>query len=247
LTSKLSMTIDVEDFYEGMAVLGHELPRPAGLVPRLENLVDALEGQQGAPKVTLFVVGRHGPAVRSSLEAFVRTGHEIASHGPDHGRLPESDLVGWLRRGREMLEDLLQVQVVGFRSPRFDIPAHGDLARFRDELAEAGYQYVSDTRRLDGGSPVREAPVMSWKGLRLGGGSYQRVVPYSLLSEAVRQWPGTAVCYYHSYDFDGTTPGIRSVNSTAVARQVVGRSRIAPIFLRLVRRFGSESCLSAAA
>ena len=31
MTSKsatLSMTIDVEDFYDGMAVLGHDVPRP---------------------------------------------------------------------------------------------------------------------------------------------------------------------------------------------------------------------------
>jgi len=247
VTSKLSMTIDVEDFYEGMAVLGHELPRPSRLVSRLEKLLEVLEEQQGTPKVTLFVVGRHAASVRPALEAFARAGHEIASHGPDHGRLPEDGLVGWLRSGREKLEDLLEVPVVGFRSPRFDIPAHGDLARYRDELAEAGYQYVSDTGRLDEGSPVREAPVMSWRGLRLGGGSYQRVVPFSALAEVVSRWPGTAVCYYHSYDFDGTAPGLSSVRSTAVARQVLGRNRIAPIFLRLVRRFGSESCLSAAA
>ena len=51
--------------------------------------------------------------------------------------------------------------------------------------------------------------------------------------------PGTAVCYYHSYDFDGTTPGLGSIRSSAVARQLIARGRIEPIFLRLAHRFGS--------
>jgi peptidoglycan/xylan/chitin deacetylase (PgdA/CDA1 family) len=246
VSAKVSMTIDVEDFYEGMAVLGEQLERPANTVDHLADLVDKLGTQQNSPKVTLFVVGRHAPMVQPALAAFAQAGHEIASHGPDHGRLPAEDVVGWLRKGREMLEDLLQVPVRGFRSPRFDLPPHGDLARYRDELAEAGYEYVSDASRLNAGSPIREAPVMSWRGVRLGGGSYQRALPYAAVSAAIRNTPGTAVCYYHSYDFDGTTPGLNVIRSAAVARQLIGRSRITPIFLRLAHRFGSETCLSAA-
>jgi len=239
------MTIDVEDFYEGMSVLGHEVPRPPCLVDKLDGLVEVLGAEPNAPKVTLFVVGHHAAGIRPALEAFTAGGHEIASHGPDHGRLP-ADVVSWLRKGREMLEDLLQVSVRGFRSPRFDLPPHGDLARYRHELAEAGYEYVSDASRLDAGSPVRQAPVMAWRGVRLGGGSYQRLVPFAAVSAAVTQCPGTAVCYYHSYDFDGTTPGLSAVRSTALARQIVGRGRIMPIFLRLARRYGSETCFDAA-
>jgi peptidoglycan/xylan/chitin deacetylase (PgdA/CDA1 family) len=246
LTQKLSMTIDVEDFYEGMSVLGQDLKRPAGIVDRLADLVDKLGEQPTSAKVTLFVVGWHAQTVEKALKAFSEAGHEIASHGPDHGRLPADDLVGWLRKGRKMLEDLLQVPILGFRSPRFDLPPHGDLARFRAELAEAGYEYVSDASYLGHGSPVREAPILSWRGVHVGGGSYQRALPYRIVSTAIKNSPGTAVCYYHSYDFDGTTPGLGSIRSSAVARQLIARGRIEPIFLRLAHRFGSETCLSAA-
>ncbi len=237
----LSMTIDVEDFYDGMAVLGHEVPRPPDLVEELARLVESLDAVTGGPKVTLFVVGNHMTRIIPALATFASAGHEIASHGPDHGRLPE-DTVSWLRKGREILEQQLQVKVTGFRSPRFDLPPHGDLARYRGELADAGYEYVSDASFLGAGSPLREAPVMSWRGVRLGGGSYQRLLPLAAVSAAIRSSPGTAVCYYHSYDFDGTTPGLSAIRSQAVARQVLGRGRIAPMFLRLVRRFGSETC-----
>jgi hypothetical protein len=246
VSSRLSMTIDVEDFYEGMSVLGHEVPRPPDLVDKFDRLVEVLSAETGAPKVTLFVVGHHAAGIAPALSAFAKAGHEIASHGPDHGRLPGDDLVSWLRKGREMLEDLLQVPVRGFRSPRFDLPPHGQLDRYRHQLAEAGYDYVSDASNLDGDSPVRQAPVMVWKGVRLGGGSYQRLMPFAVVSSAVAQYGGTAVCYYHSYDFDGTTPGLKAVRSTALARQVLGRSRIMPMFLRLARKFGSETCFDAA-
>ena len=85
----------------------------AQLVERL----DGLDCAAGKPKVTLFVVGNHVDPIRPALATFASAGHEIASHGPDHGRLPD-DTVSWLRKGREILEQALQVKVSGFRSPQ---------------------------------------------------------------------------------------------------------------------------------
>ena len=89
--TRLCLTIDVEDFYEGIAVLGHPTPRPANLVDRLDRLVGALGTEKSAPKITLFVIGRHASTIRPALAEFAGAGHEIASHGPDHGRLPSTD------------------------------------------------------------------------------------------------------------------------------------------------------------
>jgi hypothetical protein len=72
------------------------------------------------------------------------------------------------------------------------------------------------------------------------------MVPFGALASVIRRFRGTAVCYYHSYDFDGTTPGLRAIRSTLLAREVLGRSRIEPIFMRLARHFGSETCFDAA-
>ena len=120
------------------------------------------------------------------LTDLVAGGHEIASHGPDHGRLPDdpSDLVEWLRRGRAMLEDLVQVPVRGFRSPRFDIPRAVGLGAYRDLLAKAGFEYVSDTSILGRSSPVRELPVLSTRRFPIGGGSYQRLLPRAAVPAA---------------------------------------------------------------
>jgi hypothetical protein len=242
---RVCVTVDVEDFYEGMAVLGQQLARPEHHTGGLESLLERLEASPGSPRITLFVVGRYAPAVRGALAAFVAAGHEIASHGPDHGRLPADDTVGWLRRGRQALEDLVQVPVRGFRSPRFDVPAAG-LARYREQLAEAGFRYVSDTARLGERSPVVELPVMTWRGVRLGGGSYQRLLPRAAVTSAVKRAADPVVLYYHSYDFDGSLPGLGAVRSPMLARQLVARGRIAPAAWSVVERLGSETCFDVA-
>ena len=239
-------TVDVEDFFEGMAVLGHTLDQttaPGG--PGLEALVDRLGALPGSPKVTLFVVGRWASSLAGALAAFAAAGHEIASHGPDHGRVPADGLVPWLRRGRDALEQLLQVPVRGFRSPRFEVP-EGGLGRYREALGEAGFDYVSDASVLGAGSPVRELPVLDWRGVRVGGGSYQRLLPTGLVERAAVQAPGPAVLYYHSYDFDGTLPPLGSARSVAVVKQLAGRRRISRSFFDLVTRLGSVTCADAA-
>jgi hypothetical protein len=244
-TPRVCVTVDVEDFYDGMAVLGEQVARRAGDGGGLEALLGRLDALPGAPRVTLFVVGAYAPTVRAALAAFAAAGHEIASHGPDHGRLPADDMVGWLRRGRQSLEDLAQVPVRGFRSPRFDVPAAG-LARYREQLAEAGFRYVSDTAWLGSRSPVVELPVMSWRGVRLGGGSYQRLLPRAAVTSAVARAADPAVLYYHSYDFDGSLPGLGAVRSPMLARQLLGRGRIAPAAWSVVERLGSRTCADVA-
>ena len=239
-------TVDVEDFFEGMAVLGQDLAAgPGEGGTGLAGLAERLRAVPGSPKVTLFVVGRWAPSRREALAAFAADGHEIASHGPDHGRLPAEGLVPWLRRGRDVLEQLLQVPVRGFRSPRFDVP-EGGLERYREALAEAGFDYVSDASCLGPGAAVRELPVLDWRGVRVGGGSYQRLVPAGVVERAAARVAGPAVLYYHSYDFDGTLPRLGSARSLAVVKQLAARGRIARSFFHLVHRLGSVTCADAA-
>ena len=116
MTTELCVTVDVEDWYEGMAVLGHSLPVPQHASTGLESLTETLDRVRPAARITLFVVSNYAPRVRSQLVELIARGHEIASHGPDHRRLPEGAvaIANWLRRGREELEDLLGVSVGGF-------------------------------------------------------------------------------------------------------------------------------------
>jgi peptidoglycan/xylan/chitin deacetylase (PgdA/CDA1 family) len=244
MTAPVCLTVDVEDWYDGMAELGEHLPRPPGARSGLSGLAACLDRSPAAPAVTLFVVGKYAETLGSELEELAERGHEVASHGPDHGHLPEdpAQLLDWLRRGRTVLEDRLGRPVRGFRSPRFDVPATLSLAHYRELLAEAGFEYVSDTRRLGATSPVRELPVLARFGYPFGGGSYQRLLPAAVTRSVVGSAPGPVVLYYHSYDFGATLPPTASIRSVAVAKQLVGRGRVATLFTTMLDRFGSEAC-----
>ncbi len=141
-----------------------------------------------------------------------------------------------------MMEDVVQQPVRGFRSPRFDVPSRVGLAGYRELLGEAGFSYVSDTSRLGEGSALVELPVLTTHRFPIGGGSYQRLLPSAAVTAAVRTTADPAVLYYHSYDFGATLPSTRSIRSVAVAKQVVGRGRIAGMFSRILKRYGSEAC-----
>jgi hypothetical protein len=250
--TSLCVSIDVEDWYDGMVVLGHDLPRPNDLMSGLGGLTDLLESAAASRpcKVTLFVVGNYVERVMPELARLAAAGHEIASHGPDHGRVPTVgvSLHEWLTTGREKLEQALQVPVRGFRSPRFDRPADMSLQGYRDELAEAGFDYVSDTCVLGAQSPVAELPVLRVARLPLGGGSYQRLLPAAAvvraLAPSLASPAGRTVLYYHSYDFGATLP--RAGRSAAVAKQVIGRSRIPTILSSVLAHYGSRTCVAAA-
>ncbi len=244
MTPSVRLTVDVEDWYDGMAELGQHVPRPVGARSGLSGLTALLDRAPTAPKVTLFVVGKYADDLGPELEELAARGHEMASHGPDHGHLPEDPtaLLAWLRRGRTMLEERLGRPVRGFRSPRFDVPATLGLARYRDLLAEAGFEYVSDTRVLGPASPIRELPVLTRFGYPFGGGSYQRLLPEAVTRSVVGAAAGPVVLYYHSYDFGATLPTTASIRSVPVAKQLVGRGRVATVFASMLDRFGSEVC-----
>ncbi|MDQ1510301.1 MAG: hypothetical protein QOG50_2145 [Actinomycetota bacterium] len=238
-------TVDVEDFYEGMKALGHDVTPPPAREPGIRALGRLLEHRSA--RITLFVVGRHARAAGDTLRSLVTAGHEIASHGPDHGRLPgeRRALADWLRAGREMVEDVIGRPVRGFRSPRFDVPAELDLAEFRDLIAEAGFAYVSDTSRAGPSSPVAELPIaLRWR-VPIGGGSYQRLIPRKVVASVTRSIAPPAVLYYHSYDFGRELPSLRSARSPMAASQLLGRRRIASTFEFLIDELGSRTCAEA--
>lgn len=240
------LTVDVEDWYDGMAEAGHVIAAPPSGPSGLDALRDLLSSTAtgSAARLTLFVVGKYCAEVGGELSALAADGHELASHGPDHGSPPEDPdrLEDWLRRGREMVEEVAQQPVRGFRSPRFRIPRTMTLHRYREILGAAGFDYVSDRHFLGAGSAVRELPVFQWGKLPLGGGSYQRLLPRAGLRPMVARADGPTVLYYHSYDFGVTLPSPWSTMSREVFKQVVGRGRIPGIVRDLLTRAGSVSC-----
>jgi polysaccharide deacetylase family protein (PEP-CTERM system associated) len=172
-------------------------------------------------------VGEIAEAEPDLVREIAAAGHELALHGWRHVVLTEqtpAELADDVRRGKALLEDLAQHEVVGFRAPTFSLVATTVWAT--DVLLDAGYRYSSSV--LPGPSPLYgfpgaprdpfrwpnglvELPVPTAGPGRLQvpylGGTYLRVLPEPLIAlvhrRGDRALPWT---YVHPYDVDTEEP-----------------------------------------
>jgi polysaccharide deacetylase family protein (PEP-CTERM system associated) len=159
-------------------------------------------------------------------------GHEIGSHGYGHVLAYEvgreafrEDIV----RSKKILEDIIGVEVAGFRSPGFSIKE--DNQWVFDVVAEAGYRYdasVFPTRHGHGGfhgappgphivttgnGPLVEIPTSTvrilGRRLCLFGGGYLRISPLPLIRWGVRKLRESGqplIVYTHPREIDPDHP-----------------------------------------
>ena len=125
--SPVCLTVDVEDFYEGMHTLAYDVEPPTGPSPVSTRLRRLLECRDCADHLVRRRTPRRQVRRRACGTRRGRSRDRLAR--PDHGRLPGpgAALATWLRSGRTMVEDVVQRPVTGFRSPRFDLPVGLDV------------------------------------------------------------------------------------------------------------------------
>lgn len=83
-------------------------------------------------KVTFFITAKFAQNNLALLSRMLAGGHEIASHGLEHWNFQRDDLT----KSREILSELCQHEIVGFRMPRL---ASID----KEDILSAGYKYES--------------------------------------------------------------------------------------------------------
>lgn len=231
-------TVDVEEYFQVHAFedLVHPeewecFPSRVGLAT--DRLLQLLEETE--TRATFFVLGwvaeRHPGVVRRIAEA----GHEVASHGYSHELVTDqvaSEFRADVRRSKQLLEEITDQVVRGYRAPRFSLGRETEW--MLDVLAEEGYRYDSSlvpARMAAGGGypgagrwprivetkagPLLELPLTTarWAGVTLpaAGGAYLRHLPFSLVRSGFRQaeeegQPG--VFYLHPWEMDPNQPTI---------------------------------------
>lgn len=213
LPERFTFTVDVED--HGGAAAG----------PQTRRLMDLLEaaGSHG----TFFVldaVVRQDPAL---VREIARRGHEVASHGHDHGLLAEAT-ADTFRRGmavaRDRLADLIGVAPAGYRAPYFSLtPAAAWAPAVLEELGFAYSSSVLPARNPLAGWPGAPRAPFRWPGgllelpvpvgrvgplvLPFLGGMYLRWLPAWRLRSLATDWAGRGPAealwsYCHPYDLD---------------------------------------------
>jgi len=230
-------SVDVEEYFQ-VSAFERTIPRadwsewPQRLDQCLPPLLDALD--RHGVKGTFFVLGwvaEHNPA---SVRRILNNGHEVASHGYWHRRIPTmtpAEFRADIRDSKHRLEDLAGTAVLGFRAPSFSITP--GLEWTFDVLIEEGYLYDSSlfpVRRRGYGYPraattphvikrasgqLAEFPLAtaSIAGLSIpaAGGGYLRHFPLALIQLAFSQSDARrlpATFYIHPWEIDSAQPRV---------------------------------------
>lgn len=258
-------TVDVEEYFQ-VAAFERFVSRGAwdGIESRLHIgmrlLLELLDANE--TKGTFFTLGwvaRRHPALIRELAA---AGHEVASHGWGHERittLTPDEFRASVRDSKAELEDLAGTPVFGYRAPSFSIVRGGEWAL--DILLEEGYRYDSslfpvrrsgygfmggqrDPHELDRASGrLTELPPATLKVgrelLPAGGGAYFRILPYQVVSTALKaaERRGVPATFYiHPWELDPGQPRLDVPLKTRI-RHYGGLTRTIPRLRRLLQRF----------
>jgi len=259
-----AMTIDVEDYFQVEAFASTIDRRDWDRLPQrvehnIHRLLDLLA--EAGVQATFFTLGyiarRHPPLARRIVDE----GHELASHGTDHGRIgsqPPSSFRSDVRDSKHILEDVGGVAVRGYRAPTFSIGRNTAWAHAI--LAEEGYRYSSSVypvRHDLYGSPdaphfpfapcpgMIEIPLTTVRVLGreipASGGGFFRLFPYTLtrglLARAHRANHCPPVFYLHPWEIDPEQPRQRQAPLRSQIRHYLNLGRTEPRLRRLLRDF----------
>lgn len=229
------LSFDVEEHFQVAAFWSaarrREWDQLASRVERnTRKIADLLS--EHTTKATFFVLGwvaeRHPDLVKN----LAQQGHEIASHGYGHELVHTQTPTQFredVRRSKQILEDLIGRQVMGYRAPSFSITSRTEWAI--SVLVEEGYRYDSSiynrfrgTRGIavaragayqletEAGTIWEVSPsTMNACGLQLpvAGGGYFRLFPYAaskMFLKNLEKQGSQLVMYLHPWELDPEQP-----------------------------------------
>lgn len=142
-----AFSVDVEDYFQVEAFAGivHRSeweqfePRVELNTQRLLELLDRYD-----VKATFFVLGWVAERYPQLVRDVAAQGHEVSAHGYDHRPITEQtrdEFRDDVRRSKRVLEDIVGVEVPGYRAPTYSIVR--DTLWALDVLQEEGYRYDS--------------------------------------------------------------------------------------------------------
>jgi polysaccharide deacetylase family protein (PEP-CTERM system associated) len=197
------------------------------------------------------------------MRRIVAAGHEIASHGWDHGRVFRMDSKSFaedVAKATKAIEDASGTQVTGYRAPSFSIDRRTPWAYM--VLADQGFAYSSSVAPIAHDhygwpdaprfafkplpwSGLVEIPVttalFAGKRLAAGGGGFFRVLPYGFSRWAIRQVNRRdgrpAVFYFHPWEIDAGQPRVAGARLKSRLRHYTNLDGMAAKLRQLVGEF----------
>lgn len=260
-----AMTVDVEDYFQVSAFEKYiprerwdDIPhRVEGNVKRILDLFDKYD-----VKATFFILGWLAERHPKMVASIVARGHEIGSHGYDHTRVNEQDVLEFrkdISKSKSILEDLSGTEVIGYRAATFSINNNNHWAH--GELAQAGFKYSSsiypirhdlygipDSPRFPytpDKTVLIEIPISTFNffnyRLPCGGGGYFRLFPFVLYSYMVNKINYNegkpCIFYFHPWELDTGQPRINGLDMKTRFRHYKNIDRMESKLKSLLKRF----------
>jgi len=243
------LSIDLEDWYLDVASVAVPPRTAAAALGRqlgvLEEILDA-----AAARATFFVLGKTAERYPDHVARLHAAGHEIASHGYGHSRIPDierRELERDIARSSDILASITGQRPIGYRAPYFSLTPRRAMDTY-DALATHGYRYSSSTRGAATvrHAAIRELPTSAFHLARLtlpfGGGGYWRALPAAAVVGLIRahEWRGARVAAYlhpHELDPEPLEPQRGRLRHAYVN---LGRRGIARLLRRLVQTFAFQ-------
>lgn len=255
------LTIDFEDWYQGLEIPIREWPRYEDRIERVgRRLLDLLD--ETATRATFFVLGPVAERHADLVGEIARRGHEIGTHGYAHEfvyRQTREQFAADLRRSVDLLRRLTGTDVLGFRAPYFSITGRS-LWAF-EVIAEHGLRYdssvfpvvnyrygIPDAPRWPyamqvNGRTLTEFPISTvrvlGRNIPVAGGAYFRIYPYALTRAAFRainRQRRPAVFYLHPWELDPGQPRLPLPRRIALTHYF-SLDKTEPRLRRLLRDF----------
>jgi polysaccharide deacetylase family protein (PEP-CTERM system associated) len=262
-----ALTFDVEEYFHAEAFAGvirrDDWPALESRVTRATERLLAVLAETGSI-ATFFVLGwvaERKPALVRTIKA---QGHEIACHGYGHQMitgLSRAEFEEDVRRAKDILEQSVGAEVIGYRAPTFSIVR--ETLWSLEVLAKAGFRYdssifpivhdrygIPDAERFPhkvacgSGLEIVEFPLSTVTGpsgrLPVAGGGYFRLLPYAMTRWAVRRLNRRegrpAIVYLHPWEMDVDQPRL-PVSRLAQFRHSVNTRSTEGKLRRLLREF----------
>lgn len=249
--------IDFEDWYLDVEQTGEPRAARTAFARQVDRIVDILHdtGTLG----TFFLLGRTAERYPEIVRMIADAGHELASHGYGHQRIPEltpRTFGADVARSIEIIEGITGKRPLGYRAPYFSFTGE---PWFYPALADMGFVYSSSVLPARGvhaglpdhpiepcavpGTSLLEIPIavaeVAGRRLPAAGGGFWRVLPWPMISWAARDTsPHRPFAgYLHPHEFDEhPLRSRRGVRRDAFVN--VGRTSVPAKFRRMCETYG---------
>ena len=259
------LSVDVEDWFQ-VENLKQAINKDSWdkNISRVERNIDLILGllDQHDTKATFFILGWIAKRHPLLIKKIYSEGHEIACHGYEHeliSNLTQEKFRQDVLLTKNILEDLIGEEVIGYRAPNFSITDWSI-----DILFSLGFKYDSSYFPIIGHTRYGKLKnitahnkaifeikkgfyqvmmsYLSIGGLRIpwAGGLYFRLIPYEIFSRGVKkitEQKGFYVFYIHPWEFDPDQPKIENIKLNYKLRHYSNLKTTENKFKKLLQEF----------